>query len=262
MSDSANVNAGRAVLPPATRQLRLGIVGGGGGGFIGPVHAIAARMDNRYQLVAGALSSRPDVAAASAAAWFLPQDRSYSDWREMARAEAARPDGAEVVAVTTPNHSHHAIARAFLDQGIHVICDKPMTATLAEAKALQKAAESSDALFVLTHNYTGYPLVRQARAMVAAGEIGTLRLVQVEYAQDWMTDAVEQHGSKQAEWRTDPARSGAGGALGDIGTHAWNLAAFVAGMEPEALAADLTSFGAGRVLDDNAHVMLRYASGA
>jgi predicted dehydrogenase len=237
--------------------IRLGMVGGGQGAFIGGVHRIAARLDGQYALVAGALSSDPARAAASAAELGLA--RSYDDYRQMAAREARRKDGIQAVAIVTPNHMHAGPAIEFLKRGIHVICDKPLTATMAEAKRLAKVAEASKALFILTHNYTGYPLIRQARAMIAAGDLGALRLVQVEYAQDWLTEAVA---SKQADWRTDPLRSGLGGALGDIGTHAWNLAAFVTGMEPEALAADLSSFVPGRALDDNAHVMLRYPGGA
>jgi predicted dehydrogenase len=180
----------------------------------------------------------------------------------MASREARLKDGIRAVAIVTPNHMHAAPAIEFLRRGIHVICDKPLTATMVEAKKLAAVAAKANALFILTHNYTGYPMIRQARAMVAAGDLGRIRLVQVEYAQDWLTEAVEATGSKQAEWRTDPARSGAGGALGDIGTHAYNLAAFVSGEVPQTLAADLSSFVPGRKLDDNAHVMLRYASGA
>ncbi|WP_246659617.1 Gfo/Idh/MocA family protein [Ancylobacter moscoviensis] len=240
--------------------IRLGMVGGGSGAFIGAVHRIAARLDGEFQLVAGALSSTPEKARASAQA--LGIARSYDDFAAMARAEARRRDGIEAVAIVTPNHMHAEPAITFLKRGIHVICDKPLTATLAEARKLAKVAGRSDALFILTHNYTGYPMVRQARAMVAAGDLGALRLVQVEYAQEWLTEAAEKHGSKQAEWRTDPARSGAGGATGDIGTHAYNLACFVSGLTPEALAADLSSFVPGRALDDNAHVLLRFAGGA
>lgn len=239
------------------KPIRLGMVGGGQGAFIGGVHRIAARIDGAFQLVAGALSSDPQRAQASADE--LGLTRSYADYRQMAQREARRSDGIEAVAIVTPNHMHAGPAIEFLKRGIHVICDKPLTATMAEAKQLAKAAQSSNALFVLTHNYTGYPLVRQARAMVARGDLGAIRLVQVEYAQDWLTQEVQ---NKQAEWRTDPARSGLGGALGDIGTHAYNLAAFVSGMEPEALAADIASFVPGRALDDNAHVLLRYAGGA
>jgi len=237
--------------------IRLGMVGGGQGAFIGGVHRIAARLDGAFSLVAGALSSDP--ARAQASATELGIARSYADFRQMAQREARRADGIEAVAIVTPNHMHAGPAIEFLKRGIHVICDKPLTATMAEAKKLAKAAESANALFILTHNYTGYPLIRQARAMVARGDLGAIRLVQVEYVQDWLTQEVH---NKQAEWRTDPARSGLGGALGDIGTHAYNLAAFVAGMEPEQLAADTSSFVPGRALDDNAHVMLRYAGGA
>ncbi|MDZ7908557.1 MAG: Gfo/Idh/MocA family oxidoreductase [Gemmobacter sp.] len=237
--------------------IRLGMVGGGQGAFIGAVHRIAARLDGAFSLVAGALSSDPVRAQASAAE--LGIARSYADFRQMAQREARRADGIEAVAIVTPNHMHAGPAIEFLKRGVHVICDKPLTATMAEAKKLAKAAESANALFILTHNYTGYPLIRQARAMVARGDLGAIRLVQVEYVQDWLTQEVH---NKQAEWRTDPARSGLGGALGDIGTHAYNLAAFVSGMEPEQLAADTSSFVPGRALDDNAHVMLRYAGGA
>ena len=240
--------------------IRLGMVGGGTGAFIGAVHRIAARLDGHYQLVAGALSSTPEKARASAAELGLA--RAYDDYTAMAKSEARRRDGIEAVAIVTPNHMHAGPAIEFLKRGIHVICDKPLTATMAEAKKLRSVAEKANALFVLTHNYTGYPLVRQARAMVEAGELGRLRLVQVEYVQDWLTEAAERSGSKQAEWRTDPARSGAGGATGDIGTHAYNLACFVSGLTPEALAAELSTFVDGRPLDDNAHVLLRFAGGA
>ena len=248
------------------QEIPLGMVGGGQGAFIGNIHRIAARLDGQFRLVAGALSSTPEKAQASGAELGLDPGRVYDDYRQMAIREARRKDGIRAVAIVTPNHMHAGPAIEFLKRGIHVICDKPLTATLAEAKRLakaaEKAAEETGALFVLTHNYTGYPLVRQARAMVARGDLGRLRLLQVEYLQDWLTEAAEATGSKQAEWRTDPRRAGLGGALGDSGTHAWNLAAFVTGMEPEAIAADLSSFVPGRVLDDNAHVMLRYANGA
>ena len=243
-------------------RIRLGMVGGGNDAFIGGVHRIAARIDDRFALVAGALSSTPEKAKASGEALGLDPDRSYGSYEEMAEAEAAREDGIEAVSIVTPNHVHYPAAKAFLERGIHVICDKPLTATGEDAKAMKRAVEESDALFVLTHNYTGYPLVRQARQMVADGDLGTIRVVQVEYPQDWMTESVETDGVKQAEWRTDPERSGAGGSIGDIGTHAFNLASFVTGLTATELAADLHSFGAGRQLDDNAHVMLRYDGGA
>jgi predicted dehydrogenase len=242
-----------------TRPIRLGMVGGGKDAFIGAVHRIAARIDGDYELVAGALSSTPEKAQASGRALGLKADRTYDSFLDMAKREARLKDGIEAVAIVTPNHMHYPAAREFLKRGIHVICDKPLTSTLADAKKFAKAAESSDALFFLTHNYTGYPMVRQAREMVANGDLGTIRVVQVEYPQDWLT--VEQH-NKQAEWRTDPARTGLGGSTGDIGTHAYNLASFITGQTAESLAADLQSFVPGRQVDDNAHVMLRYASGA
>lgn len=238
------------------RRIRLGMVGGGKDAFIGAVHRIATRLDDRYELVAGALSATPEKARASGQALGLP--RIYDDFSKMAAREAARKDGIEAVSIVTPNNVHLAAARAFLKRGIHVICDKPLTATLADARRMVKAAESSDALFILTHNYTGYPMVRQARQLVSEGAIGEIRLVQVEYAQDWLTEA---QSNKQADWRTDPAQSGAG-ALGDIGTHAFNLAAFVSGLTLESLAADVQSFVSGRQVDDNAHVLLRFHGGA
>ena len=243
-------------------RIRLGMVGGGADAFIGGVHRIASRIDDRFELVAGALSSTPEKARASGEALGLDPERTYETFEAMAEAESGRADGIEAVSIVTPNHVHYAAARPFLEQGIHVICDKPLTATFEDAEAMERAVRESRSLFILTHNYTGYPMVRQARAMVEDGALGTLRVVQVEYAQDWMTGAVETEGVKQAEWRTDPARSGAGGAIGDIGTHAFNLAAFVTGETPTRLAADLQSFGAGRALDDNAHILLRYDSGA
>jgi predicted dehydrogenase len=239
------------------RRIRLGMVGGGNDAFIGGVHRIAARIDDRYELVAGALSSTPEKSRESGEALGLP--RIYDDFKQMAQREARRKDGIEAVSIVTPNHVHYAAAREFLKRGIHVICDKPLTSTLADAKKLVKAAEDSDALFILTHNYTGYPMVRQAREMVASGALGAIRVVQVEYPQDWLS--VEQD-FKQANWRTDPAQSGAGGSTGDIGTHAYNLACFVTGLTAESLAADIQAFVPGRQVDDNAHVLLRFAGGA
>jgi predicted dehydrogenase len=241
-------------------RIRLGMVGGGRGAFIGAVHRIASRIDDQYELVAGAFSSYPDRSAASAAD--LGVARAYGSFEEMAAKEARRKDGIEAVAIVTPNHMHAPAALAFLKRGIHVICDKPLTATLPEAKKLAKAAEASGLIFALTHNYTGYPMIRQAKAMVEAGELGDLRLVNVEYAQDWLAEPLENTGQKQADWRTDPARSGAGGSTGDIGTHAFNLANFVTGLTLDTLAADLQSFVPGRRVDDNAHVLMRYTSGA
>jgi len=248
--------------PIGSRRLRLGMVGGGRGAFIGGVHRIAARLDDRYDLVAGALSSDAKRAQDSAADLHIAPERSYDDFAAMAKKEASRPDGIDVVAIVTPNHLHHAPARAFLDAGIHVICDKPLTTTLDDALDLERVATASGLVFGVTHTYTGYPLVRQAREMAVSGELGTIRVVQVEYAQDWLATKLEASGQKQAAWRTDPARSGAAGCVGDIGTHAFNLAEFVTGLQAEQLAADLTSFVDDRVLDDNAGMLLRFAGGA
>jgi predicted dehydrogenase len=243
-------------------RIRLGMVGGGRDAFIGAVHRIAARIDDQYELVAGCFSASAEKSAASGADLGIDPARSYASFAEMAAREARRKDGIEAVAIVTPNHMHAPVALQFLKRGIDVICDKPLTATLAEAKRLARAARASGVVFALTHNYTGTPMVRQARAMVAAGDLGEIRLVQVEYAQDWLAGPLEASGQKQADWRTDPARSGAGGSTGDIGTHAFNLAGFVTGLEVEQLSADLQAFVPGRRVDDNAHVLLRYKGGA
>ncbi len=244
------------------QRIRLGMVGGGRDAFIGGVHRIASRIDDHYQLVAGALSSTPEKAIASAIDLGIDEDRAYGDFLSMAKREARLKNGVEAVAIVTPNHMHYPAAREFLKRGIHVICDKPLTSSLADAKKLVKAANKSNALFVLTHNYTGYPMVRQAREMIGNGELGEIRLVQVEYPQDWLSEKLEDTEQKQAEWRTDPARSGIGGCIGDIGTHAYNLATFTTGLELETLCADLHTFVDGRRLDDNAHVMMRFKGGA
>ena len=243
-------------------RIRLGMVGGGEGAFIGAVHRIAARLDDQYELVAGALSSTPDKARRSGAALGLAPARVYDDFASLAKAEAARPDGVEAVSIVTPNHVHAPAAIALLEAGLHVICDKPLTVSLADAKRMQAAVAASGRIFALTHNYTGYPLVRCMRQMIRAGELGELRLVQVEYPQDWLSGPTETTGNKQAEWRVDPARAGGGGALGDIGTHAFNLADYVTGLEVAELLADLNVFVPGRKLDDNAQILLRYANGA
>ena len=242
------------------RRLRLGMVGGGPGAFIGAVHRIAARLDDRYELVAAALSSDAERSLAGAKELNIP--RAYRDFEEMAASESKRPDGIEVVSIVTPNNLHYSPAKAFLEAGIHVICDKPLTTTLGDALELAELAKRTGLVFGLTHNYTGYPMVRQGREMALAGELGPIRLIQVEYVQDWLSTALEKTGQKQAEWRTDPARSGPGGSLGDIGTHAYNLACFVTGLSCEQLAADVSTFVPGRRLDDNIHVMLRFAKGA
>lgn len=239
-------------------RIRLGMVGGGRDAFIGGVHRIASRIDDRFELVAGAFSSTPEKSRASGRDLGVADDRVYDDYVQMAKREARLKNGIEAVAIVTPNHLHYPIAREFLKRGVHVICDKPLTSTLADAKKLVKAAEASDALFVLTHNYTGYPMARQARAMVADGTLGTIRLVQAEYPQDWLTETVD---NKQAQWRTDPDRAGAG-CIGDIGVHAFNLACFVSGLEVEELSADMHSFVDGRRVDDNCHILLRWRGGA
>ena len=234
-------------------RIRLGMVGGGIDAFIGGVHRIASRIDDKYELVAGALSSTAAKSRKSGKAIGL--ERIYDSYKDMAIDEARRKDGIEAVSIVAPNHVHYAAAKEFLKRGIHVICDKPLTSTLADAKKLVKAAKSANALFILTHNYTGYPMVRQARQMVASGELGKIRVVQAEYPQDWLT---EKQDFKQAEWRTDPSRTGAGGSTGDIGIHAFNLACFITGLEVESLAADIQAFVPRRKVDDNAHVLLRF----
>lgn len=250
----------------SARRIRLGQVGGGQGAFIGAVHRMASRLDDRYELVAGAFSSDPQRARASARGLRVDPARAYDDYRIMAERESQRPDGIEAVSVVTPNHLHYPVAREFLRRGVHVICDKPMTSTLEDAERLRAVArtarEETGALLFVTYNYSAYPLIRHARELVATGAIGRLRVVRMEYAQDWLAERLEDTGQKQAGWRTDPAQAGAGGAIGDIGTHAMHLAGFVCSEEPEQLAADLSSLIPGRTLDDNAHVMLRYASGA
>lgn len=244
-------------------RIRLGMVGGGKDAFIGAVHRIAARIDGEFELVAGALSSTPEKSRDSGEALGLDPARCYGSFEEMAEVESERPDGIEAVAIVTPNHVHGPAAAAFLKRRIHVICDKPLTATMAQTEALAAAIKASDALFILTHNYTGYPMIRQARDMIASGDLGGIRVVQVEYPQDWLTEAAETTGTnKQAEWRTDPERSGAGGSVGDIGSHAHNLACFVTGLAVEKLSADLQSFVPGRRVDDNAHILLRFQGGA
>jgi predicted dehydrogenase len=242
------------------RRLRAGIVGGGRGAFIGSVHRIAAELDGQAQIVAGALSSDPRTARESAAEWFL--ERAYGSYQEMAVAEAADANGIDFVIIATPNDLHYPVARAFLEADIHVICDKPLALTVAEGEALLRLVEAGSTLFALTHNYTGYPAVRQAREMVRAGRVGEIRMVMVEYTQDWLMEPLEQRGNKQAVWRTDPARSGLGGCVADIGTHAANLLEYVADHPIEAVCADLSSFVPGRRVDDDAHMMLRLAGGA
>ncbi|MEM4989657.1 Gfo/Idh/MocA family oxidoreductase [Collimonas sp. H4R21] len=253
------------------RRLRLGMVGGGDGAFIGAVHRMAARLDDHYELVAGALSGNPLRAASSAAAIRLDRSRSYSDYREMARREAARPDGIDVVAIVTPNYLHAPVATAFLEAGIHVICDKPLAVSLQEAQALAALAQRKNLVFALTHTYTGYPMVRHAKELVESGALGELRLLQVEYSQDWLADeipaatAAANDGTQDPAalgWRADPARNGPAGTLGDVGSHAYQLAQYVSGATPTQLLAELHTFVPGRLVDDHVQVMLRYANGA
>jgi predicted dehydrogenase len=239
------------------------MVGGGDGAFIGSVHRIAARLDDCYELVAANLSSDAERAAASAAGLRLDPARSYADYKAMALAEAARPDGIDAVAIVTPNYLHAPMATAFLEAGIHVICDKPLAISLAEGEALAALARERNKVFALTHVYAGYPMVRHAREMVAAGEIGEVRLVQVEYPQDWLAEAATQSDEYQRNnWHNDPLRAGPNGCLGDIGSHAYHLAGYVSGMLPNEILAELHAFTPGRRLDDHVQVMLRYANGA
>ena len=242
-----------------TRRLRAGIVGGGRGAFIGSVHRIAAELDGQALLVAGAMSSDARTARESAADWFL--ERAYASYEEMAAAEAADANGIDFVIIATPNDLHFPVARAFLEADIHVICDKPLALTVAEGEELVRIVESGSTLFALTHVYTGYPAVRQAREMVRGGRLGEIRLCLVEYTQDWLMEPLENRGNKQAAWRMDPARAGLGGCVADIGTHAANLLEYVTDRPIEAICADLTSFVKGRRLDDDAHMLLRLAGG-
>ena len=246
----------------SSEKIRLGIVGGGIGAFVGSIHRIAARLDDRYELLAGALSSEPKRAADSAAELGIDPRRSYASFEEMSKKEGKLKHGIEAVAIVTPNHLHCAVAKAFLEAGIHVICDKPMSSSLEDAEQIEKIVEGSGLIFAITYNYSGYPMVRHAREMVAAGKLGNIRVIQVEYAQDWLATNIEAEGQKQAAWRTDPARAGTGGSIGDIGTHAFHLAEFISGLEAKSLLADLDTFVAGRSLDDNANILLHYSNGA
>lgn len=242
-------------------RLRVGMVGGGRNAFIGAVHRFAMRLDDQIVLVAGALSSDPENAKASAAEIGIAADRSYADFREMARAEAARPDGIEAVVIVTPNHLHAPIATAFMEAGIDVICDKPLAMNVPEAQALVTLSERLNRKLLVTLNNTGYAMVRQAREMVAAGELGALRAIHASYIQDWLTLPIDAEGNKQAEWRTDPARAGQSAVLADIGVHAYNLASFISGATASEVSADLFTAVPGRRLDDNAHVLVRWSGG-
>lgn len=247
-----------------SRKIRMGMVGGGRGAFIGAVHRIAANIDGQIELVCGAFSSDPQRSKESGTDFFLAPDRCYADYREMIEKEAALPEGERMdfVSIVTPNHVHFAPAKLALENGFHVLSDKPATFDLAEAKELEQIVAKSGQLYGLTHNYTGYPLVKEARAMIAAGKLGKIRKVVVEYPQGWLATRVEESGQKQASWRTDPSKSGAAGCVGDIGTHAENLAEYITGLKIKELAADLTAFVEGRLLDDDANILLRFEGGA
>ncbi len=246
------------------RKLRFGMIGGGRGAFIGGVHRIAAAMDGKAELVAGAFSSDPARSRASGEDLFLDPSRVYGSYREMAKAESAMPAGRRLdfVVIVTPNHQHFEPARLFLESGFNVVCDKPVTFDLAQARKLRAVVRKTGKVFVLTHNYTGNAMVKQARALVRDGTVGAIRKVVVEYPQGWLADAIERSGQKQAAWRTDPKRSGAAGCMGDIGTHAENLARYITGLQIEELCADLSTFVKGRRLDDDGNVLVRYRGGA
>lgn len=246
------------------RKLRFGMVGGGRGAFIGAVHRIAAQMDGKAELVAGAFSSDAERSQASGAALFLDPRRVYGTFAEMAQAEAAMPreQRLDFVVIVTPNHQHFAPARLFLESGFNVVCDKPLAFDLGEAEALRDVVRKTRKVFVLTHNYTGNAVIREAREFIRAGRLGTVRKVVVEYMQGWLSQALERDGNKQAAWRTDPTKSGAAGCIGDIGTHAESLARYVTGLSIESLCADLSTFVAGRKLDDDASILLRFRGGA
>ncbi len=244
------------------RRMRIGMVGGGKDAFIGGVHRIALRLDGNYELVAGSFSSNFDNSKETGKDLGLAEDRIYETYQEMAEKESARSDGIHVVAIVTPNHLHVPIAKIFAEKGIHIICDKPLALSTKEAIELKNIVENKKIIFALTHNYTGYPMVRHARSLIQKNDLGSIRVVQAEYPQDWLTTKAEDSGLKQAEWRTDPKRSGDGGCIGDIGTHAFNLIRFITGLEVDELSADIHTFVKGRLLDDNAQIMLRFKGGA
>ncbi len=246
------------------RKIRYGMVGGGRGAFIGAVHRIAAAIDQQIELVCGAFSSDPERSKASGADFFLPADRCYGTFEEMIKAETKLPadQRMDFVAIVTPNYMHFPPAKMALENGFHVLSDKPATFNLAEAKKLKDLVKKTGLLYGLTHNYTGYPLVKEARALIHSGKLGKIRKVVVEYPQGWLATRLEASDQKQAAWRTDPKRSGAGGCVGDIGTHAENLAEYITGLQIKELAADTTAFVKGRKLDDDVNVLLRFTNGA
>lgn len=242
--------------------LRLAMVGGGPGSFIGPVHRMAAELDGKIRLVAGAFSRDPARNLEAARRWGVADDRAYGDFLVMIEAESRLPDGAQMVAVATPNDLHFAVSSAALKAGLHVMSDKPATLNLAQAVDLAKLVETSERLYGLTYVYTGYPMVRQAREIVRRGDLGKVRKIVVEYAQGWLSQPIERDGQKQAGWRADPDQAGVGGCIGDIGVHAFNLAEFIGGVRVERLCADLAAVVPGRKLDDDCNVLLRFEGGA
>jgi predicted dehydrogenase len=246
----------------AQAPLRMAMVGGGPGAFIGPVHRMAAELDGRFRLVAGSFSRDAGRNAEAGRMWGVREDRIYGDYHQMIHAEAARPDGAQLVAVVTSNDTHYSISAAALDAGLHVMSDKPATLNLAEARALAGKVAASGKVYGLTYIYTGYPMAREAREIVRRGDLGAIRKVVVEYAQGWLSRPIERDGDRQAGWRADPAQAGVGGCIGDIGVHAFNMAEFVSGLRVERLCADLSSMVPGRVLDDDCNMLLRFAGGA
>lgn len=244
------------------KPLRLGMVGGGQGAYIGNIHRLASRLDGQWQLVAGAFDVDPQRGREFAIAQGLDAARSYGSYQDLIAGEAGRDDRVDAVAICTPNFTHYPIAKALIEAGFDVICEKPLTATLDDAVALEQLARDSGRFVGVTYTYCGYPMVHEARVRMARGELGAIRTVQVEYPLEWMSTAIEQSGNAQAAWRTDPKKNGRGGSIGDIGTHAYHLAGFVTGLTLESLTADLATFVGGRALDDNAHVMMRYQGGA
>jgi predicted dehydrogenase len=249
---------------PLNRKLRMALVGGGQGAFIGRVHATAAVLDNRAALVAGALSSNAEKAKSSAPAYDIPAERAYGSYQELVKSESKLPaeERVDFISIATPNHTHFPIAKAAIEAGFNVICDKPMTFDLQQAEDLMKLVEKTGVVFALTHNYTGYPLVRQAREMILSGELGEIQAVRSNYIQGWLRSRLEKDDQKQAAWRTDPAKSGAAGAFGDIGTHAFNLGRYMTGLLPAEVSANLKVFEEGRKLDDYGHAVIRYENGA
>ncbi len=246
------------------RKLRMALVGGGSGSFIGRVHATAAVLDNRAALVAGALSSNPERAKSSAPDYDIPEARAYTSYQEMIEKELALPEDQRIdfVSVATPNHMHFPVAKAALEAGLNVMCDKPMTLTMDEAEELYQVVQKSGAVFAVTHNYTGYPLIRQAREMILNGDLGEINAIRVQYIQGWLRTKLEDTDQKQAAWRSDPKKSGAAGAYGDIGTHAYNLGRYMTGLLPDKVSTHLKTFVEGRTLDDYGTTVIRYENGA